>query len=188
MNKSGFLNKSDLILQECDLALHQVDPNSIELLVKEIIDAEKVFCVGVGRVLIALQSMVKRLNHLGIAAYYVGQLDEPPITHKDLLIVGSSSGESLIPVAIARKAQSFNARIAYIGSNSESTVSQLSDLFVRIPVPTKIVVDNTVDSQQPMSSLFEQCLFLLGDVLTLMIMEEKQMDKEEIRQYHANLE
>jgi 6-phospho-3-hexuloisomerase len=39
-----------------------------------------------------------------------------------------------------------------------------------------------------MSSLFEQCLFLLGDVLALMIMEEKQMGKEEIRQFHANLE
>lgn len=188
MNKSGFLNKSDLILQECDLALHQIDPDSIESLVREITAAEKVFCVGVGRVLIALQSMVKRLNHLGIAAYYVGQIDEPPITDKDLLIVGSSSGESLIPVAIARKAQRFNARIAYVGSNSESTVSQMSDLFVRIPVPTKIAVADTIESQQPMSSLFEQCLFLLGDVLALMIMEEKQMGKEEIRQFHANLE
>jgi 6-phospho-3-hexuloisomerase len=75
-----------------------------------------------------------------------------------------------------------------VGSNSESTVSQLSDIFVRIPVPTKIAVADTIESQQPMSSLFEQCLFLLGDVLALMIMEEKQMGKEEIRQFHANLE
>jgi len=147
-----------------------------------------VFCVGVGRVLVALQAAVKRFNHLGISTYYVGQIDEPPITPKDLLIVASGSGESLYPVAISQKAMNLGARIVYIGSNPNSTIRKISDLFVRIPVPSKVIVENTVDSQQPMTSLFEQCLFLLGDVLALMIMEEKRLGKDDLNHRHANLE
>lgn len=177
-----------MILDECGTVFRRIDPASVNGLVEEILKADKVFLVGVGRVLIALQAAVKRFNHLGIPAFYVGQIDEPPITPDDLLIVASSSGESLYPVAITRKAKNIGARIAYIGSNPDSTIKQNSDLFVRIPVPSKVPVEDTVISRQPMTSLFEQCLFLLGDVLALMIMEEKHLSKDDLNLKHANLE
>ncbi len=186
--QESFTEKSDLILNECGLVFSRIDPASVENLIDGILKADKVFVVGVGRVLIALQAAVKRFNHLGIPAYYVGQIDEPPITTRDLLIVASGSGESLYPVAITQKAQKIGTRIAYIGSNPDSTIKQNSDLFVRIPVPSKVPVEDTVISQQPMTSLFEQCLFLLGDVLALMIMEEKRLAKDDLNLKHANLE
>jgi 6-phospho-3-hexuloisomerase len=188
MMPDSFKEKSSMILNECGSVFSRIDSASIGNLVEEILKADKVFFVGVGRVLIALQAAVKRFNHLGIPAFYVGQIDEPPITPDDLLIVGSGSGESLYPVAIAQKARKIGARIAYIGSNPDSTIKQNSDLFVRIPVPSKMPVEDTVISQQPMTSLFEQCLFLLGDVLALMIMEEKRLGKDDLNLKHANLE
>ncbi len=188
MIPDSFREKSGLILNECNAVFSRIDPASVERLVEEILKADKVFLVGVGRVLIALQAAVKRFNHLGIPAFYVGQIDEPPITAGDLLIVGSGSGESLYPVAIVQKAKKLKARIAYIGSNPDSTIKQNSDLFVRIPVPSKVSVEDTVISQQPMTSLFEQCLFLLGDVLALMIMEKMRLGKDDLNLKHANLE
>jgi 6-phospho-3-hexuloisomerase len=188
MTQDSFTEKSGLILDECGAVFRRINPASVNGLVEEILKADKVFLVGVGRVLIALQAAVKRFNHLGIPAFYVGQIDEPPITAKDLLIVGSGSGESIYPVAIAQKAQKIGARIVYIGSNPDSTIKQNSDLFVRIPVPSKVTVEDTVISQQPMTSLFEQCLFLLGDVLALMIMEKKKLEKNDLYLKHANLE
>lgn len=39
-----------------------------------------------------------------------------------------------------------------------------------------------------MTSLFEQCLLLLGDSIALMMVEEKAIDMHSLWQYHANLE
>ena len=39
-----------------------------------------------------------------------------------------------------------------------------------------------------MSSLFEQSLLLLGDIVAKMIVERKQINLKSLWQYHANLE
>lgn len=48
-----------------------------------------------------LQVMAKRFAHLGIDVHVVGDITEPAITDRDLLNVGSGSGFSLFPAAIA---------------------------------------------------------------------------------------
>ena len=63
-----------------------------------------------------------------------------------------------------------------------------TDVFVRIPVSTKLGLPNEVPSIQPMTSLFEQSLLLLGDTIALMIIKEKDINMKELWQYHANLE
>lgn len=67
----------------------------------ECIFAENIFVVGVGCVLMFLQVMAKRFAHLGIDVHVVGDITEPAITDRDLLNVGSGSGFSLFPAAIA---------------------------------------------------------------------------------------
>ena len=95
------------VLSEVDAALGAVDPESVEKFVEAVLEADQVFFVGVGRVLLSLQAMCKRFAHLGIKAHYVGDITEPAITDKDLLIVGSGSGGSLFPLGIAKKAKTF---------------------------------------------------------------------------------
>ena len=94
------------VLGDLGRTLASIDPASLERLADEILKAEQVFFVGVGRVLLSLQSVCKRLAHLGIKAHYVGEITEPAITKDDLLIVGSGSGASLFPLGIAKKARS----------------------------------------------------------------------------------
>ena len=63
-----------------------------------------------------------------------------------------------------------------------------SDIFIRIPVQTKLNLDGEIPSIQPMTSLFEQCLLLLGDSIALTLIEEKEIDMHGLWRFHANLE
>lgn len=161
----------------------------MERLCQEILAADQVFFVGVGRVLLSLQSVCKRLAHLGIKTHYVGEITEPAITKNDLLIVGSGSGASLFPLGIAKKARAaVDCKIVHIGSNPNSEMKDICDFMVRIPVRTKFYLEDEIDSCQPMTSLFEQTLLLVGDILAKMIIEERNLDMKSLWQYHANLE
>lgn len=177
------------VLAELQKTMASIDAASLERLVDEIMAADQVFFVGVGRVMLALQCVCKRLAHLGIKAHYVGEITEPAITKNDLLIVGSGSGGSLFPLGIAKKARNtVDCKIVHIGSNPNSEMKDICDFMVRIPVRTKFYLEDEIDSCQPMTSLFEQSVLLLGDVLAKMIIEDRQLDMKSLWQYHANLE
>lgn len=176
------------ITTELTTTLNNIDENDVNQLLKEIQRAEKVFFVGVGRVLLSLEAIAKRLAHLGIKTYIVGQITEPAITEKDLLIVGSGSGESAFPLIIAKKAKQYNARVAHIGANPQSSMREYTDCFVRVPVSTKLSLPGEIPSVQPMTSLFEQSLLLLGDSLALMMIKEQNIEMHGLWEYHANLE
>lgn len=177
------------VLDELKRTLDSIDPASVEKLAQAILEADQVFFVGVGRVLLSLQCVCKRLAHLGIKAHYVGEITEPAITKNDLLIVGSGSGASLFPLGIAKKARSaVDCKIVHIGSNPNSEMRDIADFMVRIPVRTKFYLEDEIDSCQIMTSLFEQSVLLLGDVLAKMIVERRRLDMKALWQYHANLE
>ena len=176
------------MLEEHQAVLSIVDEKEISAFIDSIIAARRIFTVGVGRVQLSLLAFVKRLNHLGIAATYVGAIDEPAITKDDLLLVGSGSGETAVPVAIAGLAKKRGAKIAYIGANKRSTVSKIADLSVCIPCRTKFATEGGIDSIQPMSSLFEQCLLIFLDVVALMLIKRKNIDIKTLWHTHANLE
>lgn len=186
---SSFREGCQLVLGELAQALGAVEEAQVEALAQATLAADKVFAVGVGRVLLSLQAMVKRLNHLGIRAWFVGEINEPAITARDLLIVASGSGESVVPLGIARVARRHGARIAHIGSNPKSSMAPLTDLFIRLPVRTRLELPDEIPSRQIMTSLFEQSLLLLGDVLAMILAERRQIrDVSGLWQFHANLE
>lgn len=183
-----YLNTRKNVINELETTLSSIDSAQIEKLVNAILSADQVFFVGVGRVLLSLQSIVKRLSHLGIRAHYVGEITEPAITTKDLLIVGSGSGGSIFPLGIAKKAKAIGAGIVHIGSNPTSEMKDIADFMVRIPVRTKLYLSDEIESTQPMTSLFEQSLLLLGDIIAKIIIDKKNLDLHSLWQYHANLE
>lgn len=176
------------VLEELGRALGAVDRDSVEKFVQAVLEAEQVYFVGVGRVLLSLQAICKRLAHLGIRTHYVGEITEPAITDKDLLVVGSGSGGSLFPLGIAKKAHAIGAKIVHIGSNPNSEMKDLCEFMVRIPVRTKNYLEDEIDSVQPMTTLFEQGLLIFGDAVAKMIIDERNIDMKSLWKYHANLE
>ncbi len=186
--KENYNGTLDEVLTEIEKALGATDQELVEKFVEAILEAEQVYFVGVGRVLLSLQAMCKRFAHLGIKTHYVGEITEPAITEKDLLVVGSGSGGSLFPLGIAKKAHGIGAKIIHIGSNPNSEMKDLCEFMVRIPVRTKNYLEDEIDSVQPMTSLFEQSLLLFGDIVAKMIVDERKIDMKNLWRYHANLE
>ncbi|HBQ5643484.1 6-phospho-3-hexuloisomerase [Klebsiella michiganensis] len=176
------------VVQEISDAMEQINPAEVELLIGLMEKADKVFFVGVGRVMLSLQAIAKRLAHLGINTVVVGQITEPAITENDLLIVGSGSGETLFPLGIARKAKTYKAMVVHIGANPDCSMKEYRDHFIRIPVSSKLHLPDEIVSRQPMTSLFEQSLLLVGDIIALMIIEKRQLNIHSLWQFHANLE
>jgi 6-phospho-3-hexuloisomerase len=183
-----FNQNCDLVLEEIKSAMARIDQDQASRLAEAILKADKVFLAGVGRSLISLQAFSKRLNHLGVKSFCVGDLNEPAATPQDLLIVGSASGESKYPLVIAQKARMLGMRIAHIGSNANSSLKSLTDVFVRIPVNTKLKLEDEMQSKQILTSLFEQCLYIFCDVLALMIIDQKRINIDDLWKNHANLE
>jgi len=98
------------ILEECTEMLSRIDSKQTEQFIEMLCGARRVFFIGVGRVMLSLEAMAKRLAHLGIETHVVGDINEPAFGVEDLLVVASGSGESIVPVAIAKKAKSIGAR------------------------------------------------------------------------------
>lgn len=177
-----------LVLSECSMALERIDEDEVNNFIDMLLEANQVFFIGVGRVKLELEAFAKRLAHLGIKVHIVGDINEPAMTSKDILVVGSGSGESLIPVAIAQKAKQIGGKIIHIGSNSKSSLESITDLMIRIPVQTKLYLNDEIVSKQPMSSLFEQSLLLFGDAVAGMIVDKKNIELKKLWNFHANLE
>lgn len=178
-----------IVLTEIAEAINAISEEDIQLLIKQILGAKKIFLVGVGRVELALESWCKRFSHLGYDICMVGDLTEPCFGEGDLLIVGSGSGNSVIPVAIAKKAKELKGCVFHIGSNADGKIAKYVDGFLKIPVTTKLGNnDKVIKSAQLMTSLFEQSLYLLGDIIALYIATTAKEDISEYWQYHATLE
>lgn len=178
------------VTAELSEALGKVDPAQLQRLADAMYAADDVFFVGVGRVMLAMQALAKRFFHLGIKTHVVGDITEPHFKDTDLLLVGSGSGASLFPLGIAKKARAASPKctIVHIGSNPDSEMKGIADFMVRIPVRTKLYLPDEVESCQPMTTLFDQSLLVMGDILAKMLIEQKKLDMKSLWQYHANLE
>lgn len=176
------------IIKEMDEVCSLIKDEDIVQVSDMIISAKRVLVVGVGRVLISLKAWVKRLHHIGVDINFVGSENEGAVHENDLLIVASSSGESVIPVQITKIAKKFNVKIVYIGCNPQSTAGLLSDFAMKIPCKTKLGLPGEFQSFQPMSTLFEQVLYIVGDMIAYTIMDRKKFSEEEVKNNHANLE
>ncbi|MCX7017517.1 MAG: SIS domain-containing protein [bacterium] len=176
------------ITAEVHAVLDKVDSVEVDRLVDELSGARRVFIFAVGRVMLALECLGKRLGHLQIDCQIVGAVTEKPIGPEDLLLIASGSGESKLPAEITRIAKAKSARIGLITAADDSTIKRLSDFSLRMPCSTKTDPSCGIRSIQSMSTLFDQCLHLLGDVIAIKLQERRGLSNEELWKYHANLE
>lgn len=197
MDKNFYLTK-ELILSEIDKTLSNVPSREVEKFISWLIKADKIFVFGAGRVMFMCQAFAKRINHLGIKAYVVGETTTPSATKRDILVVCSSSGETASVNTIAKVAKKHNLKIVAITSRKESTLAKLSDLYVIIPrppsgwCPTKLRFSanetSKVESKQPLGNLFEQSLLIFFDSISILIMKKLGVSERKMWKFHTNLE
>ena len=73
------------IVNEINSILSNIPLKQTNNLINQIISANRIFLVAIGRVNLSLQCFGKRLSHLGFKVELVGALTEKPATKKDLL-------------------------------------------------------------------------------------------------------
>jgi len=199
MIKKNYTKNTNLIINEISDVLENIPVRQTQNLINQIIRSNRIFLVAIGRVNLALQCFGKRLAHLGFKVELVGSLTEKPATKKDLLIVASGSGESLIPLHISRKAKSVGCKILHITASKKSSIRKIANHVVELKAPTKILTKyktkqslsdsaSKTKSIQPMSSLFDQVLHIYGDIVSVHIIEKLRLNKINLWKNHANLE
>jgi 6-phospho-3-hexuloisomerase len=127
--------------------------------------------------------------HLGLNVFVVGETTTPGISKRDLLIIGSGSGETGSVSIFAKEAKKHNAKLGLITIFPDSTIGKLADIKVLVNAPTsENIPDNGITSIQPGGSLFEQSLMLLLDGLILKLIEKLKVNPGSMWANHANLE
>lgn len=173
---------------EITFVLHAVEEEKINALVQSIAEARRIIVCGAGRVGLTCKGFAMRLGHLGMTAFTVGDSTIPPIGKGDLLIVGSSSGETQTVYDVAALGVKNGAHVVLITAASESRMGKLAASVIVLKTPTKFGSTEGYNSIQPMATLFEQCLQVLFDTVVLLLMEETHQRQDDLWARHTNLD
>lgn len=183
MANSNLYNK--LILGEIKETLNQVDQNTTEQLLKELVKSKAVFVAAKGRSAFVANGFSMRLNQLGKDSYVVGETSTPSIKEGESLLIVSGSGKTEHLHLLAKKAKEAHANVILISTQSDSAIASLASLVVELPAGTKY--DET-GSEQPLGSLFEQSTQIYLDSIVLNLMEILNVTESTMQDNHANLE
>jgi 6-phospho-3-hexuloisomerase len=161
---------------------------NLNQLCKSLSTAKNIICYGVGREGLMMKSLTMRLTHLGLNAYFVGDMNVPPATKEDLLLVSAGPGffstvDALVGVATKADCKTivFTARPDRL---NEHTYHQV------VHIPAQTMADDLKNPKGvlPMGSLYEAALFLFFEIVIITLRELLQESAESMRARHTNLE
>ena len=176
------------ILDEIEEIFLKVKKEEIKKMISAISGADRIFIDGKGRSGNAMKNFGMRLMHLGLETYVVGETTTPSIRKRDLLLIGSGSGNTHSLVSHVEKAKLVGSKIALITINPDSKIAKNSDYLLIIPAFSPKLGVKESKSIQPMANLFEQILGLTGAVIVMELMKNMDKTSEEMFLNHANLE
>jgi 6-phospho-3-hexuloisomerase len=157
-------------------------------LVRAIKNARCIVVVGAGRVGLVCKAFAMRLGHLGFVAFTPSDSTASPIGNGDVLIVGSSSGETQTIYDVCMLGKTNGAYVIAITADTESRMAKVADAVVELQTPTKFGVTKGIGSIQPMATLFEQSLNIVFDIVVLMLMDETRQNRDDLWKRHTNLD
>lgn len=157
--------------------------NDLLVMVKE---SDRIFLTGSGRSGLALKAFAMRLAQLGKNAFFVGETTTPAIKDNDLLVIASSSGETSQSIKYADIAKNIGAKIWLWSTNDSNTIYKKSDYVTLLAGKSKFTT--SILTQQPMGSLFEQSVWLYGDLFIINYMNKFNISESALKSRHANLE
>jgi len=176
------------ILDEVRDVLKQVRNQDIKDFIDIIARTERIFVVSGGREALASRAFAMRLMHLGKTTYYVWDDTTPRIGENNLLIANCGPGSVVSVYNVARLAKEAGASVSTVTANPDGDIAKLSDVVVFLPAQVMGVDKKVRPSIQPMGSLFEQCLWIFHDSVTLMLMERMKKTASDMSKRHRNVE
>lgn len=174
------------ILNEISNCLSNIEYNDINKICKLIhsFKNKQIVCIGAGRVGYSLRAFTMRLMHLGYNnVSFIGDTNVPYTGDSDtLVIIASSSGETKTNVLYANIIKNISDNppvLLTITCNKNSTIGKMSDYVLEI---------NTIESEQPMKTIYEQSMYILYDYLVTELMKLENKTNKDLVQNHSILE
>lgn len=177
-----------IISNELEFVRNNIDDAEAEAFVDILSKSSRIFCFALGRAGFAVKSFAMRLMHMGNEVYVLTETITPNFAPDNLFIIASGSGETAQLIALAKKAKSLGGTVAVLTSNRNSTITQHADVVLQISAPAKNQQESEFRSQQPMASLFEQALLVVGDAVVMELAKMSRAPETELFKRHVNLE
>lgn len=178
------------ILAEHQAVFEKLDEATVREFIEEVKKSPRIFLIGVGREGLATRALAMRLMHMGKEIHWIWDDTTPAINKGDLLIATLGDGQIGHIDYVCRRSKEAGGRIYVVtGSPSGATAREVADKVMFLPAAVYRGSDPVVPSSQPMGNLFEQCLFILFDMIVMTIVEESpDLTFEKMSARHRNVE
>ena len=177
------------IAGEIGMASGGIAARQAQRLTERIRQSRRIFVAGAGRSGLMMRAFAMRLMHMGFSSYVAGETITPAIEKRDLLVIGSGSGETESLVSMARKAKKIGAFVVLITVCPRSSIAAHADEVITVPATTAKVSQKTaINTIQPKGSLFEQVLLILCEAVVVVLLQKEGIDYSKLMRLHANLE
>lgn len=178
------------ILEEHRQVYEKINNAGIRDFIDEIMRHNRIFLIGVGREGMATRAFAMRLMHMGKEIHWIWDDTTPAVGKGDLLIATLGDGSIGHIHYVCERAKEAGAMIYVVtGSPSGNTAKYIADKVFFVPAAVYRGTDDVVPSFQPMGNLFEQCLFIVFDVIVMTIVEETPgLSFEKMSHMHRNVE
>ncbi len=191
----------DHLLKSIEKNLRHVDDSIVrallDLLERAVSEGKRIFLMGAGRSGLVAKAAGMRLVHLGFEAYIVGETITKPLRKGDVFIAISGSGETTSVVSVATKAKGLGGKVVAITSNPSSTLGRLADIIIKLESKREDDMEHNYYARQiesskaalsPMGTLFELSAMIFFDSIMGELSSRLQMDEEDMKKRHTNIE
>ncbi len=156
------------VKQEIDTVLDLVDETQLDAVAPLLTKEKRIFVLGAGRSGLMARAFAMRLMHIGYTPYVIGETITPSVQAGDVLVAVSGSGNTKSIVELAEKAKQNGAEV--------------------IVVPGATKAGDEVKSIQLLSTLFDQTVHIVLDVLCLKLSRRDHTSNDQAAKEHSNME
>jgi 6-phospho-3-hexuloisomerase len=174
-------------LEEIGAVFAKLEPNIMDPLLEEIVNARRIATYGVGREGLMMKAFCMRLFHLGLNAHVVGDMTTPPLETGDLLMVSAGPGNFSTVAGLVGVARASGARTLCFTAEPDGAVPKACDTVIVLPAQT-MANDKSSSALLPMGSLYEAVQLVFYDLVSIMLRERLNQTPLEMRGRHTNLE
>lgn len=171
---------------EINRVLDLVDESQLDAAGRLITKDKRIFVLGAGRSGLIARTFAMRLMHIGYTSYVIGETITPAIHKGDILLAVSGSGSTSSIVELAANAKKRGTIIIGVTSNRDSQLAKLADKLIIVPGATK--AGDGIKSIQLLSTLFDQTVHIVLDVLCLKLSRRDKTSNEMAAKEHSNME
>lgn len=169
------------ILSDCCKIIPGLDDEAMVRIADQILAANSVFVVALGRSRLNMMNFAERLRELKIRAFVVGDISTPSIHKGDLLFIASSSGETSSLVTFAKKAVSYGVEYVLFTMSPNSTLAKsASQVFL-------IHYDKPEELTLGFGNYSEWCTYLIFEAMVVYLARKMGKSMEALSEEACNL-